>query len=812
MSPELSLPPLFRAIDRGEIACVQTLLPSIPLAHLNLELPTRSEYQPALLRAVARGDLLLTQTLVAAGARVDVRGPGGRTPLMQAYDSGHAGLADWLLRQGADPLAVNERGTRVFDFALGCASADALQTYLTLGLSLDHRNQNGRSPLHFAARNSDLQVLDWLLAAGLAADEVDSNGLRPLELASTAVVWRRLRAAAPSAAANIRLKDSDYSIHKHALRGAREIVVNLLDEGIDVQLSGRQRNSLLHYAAVSGQAELMHELISRGARIESQNQGKWRPLHQAADHGKLAAARTLLDAGARLDVRGNSSFIIRETPTALFLAASGGHRDLVELLLRRGADPDLPCDSSHNTALAQASFKGHTEVVRVLLAGGANPNGRLDEHGQAAFFYFPLARAANVEIVELLIGAGADIEDCNCYRERALHWLAEAPDQDLERVDALEALLQHGADTQVVDAAGRSPQTRAGGAAATRLLQRYAQSGRGQAATRTTGRQLLDAARNCENRCRHAVFRELLAHADTAAARYCSPDPYDDRISVLHCVLEALDSADDANANVPRAEFLTVIAALLALGADPNAVETLRGDTPLHTLARAALRAWPADQMLMAEIATQLLTAGADPDIETEDGCRGLDLALGKPLIETLRAHGAGYGAHHEAWFHAIEHGDEAIWDALQALATPLELRSVHGDTPWLFAARYNRPAALHWLAARAVDHAATGASGQTAWHLAAAHAAHDSLRALAGLWPEGLDVADAQGCTALMHVLDQLPRAGDKAAREAIRASAAALVGQGARIDIGDASGRTALDRCGSKALRRALEKSVRA
>lgn len=610
----------------------------------------------------------------------------------------------------------------------------------------------------------------------------------------------------------MRLKDADHSIHKHALRGAREIVVCLLDEGVDVQLAGRHRNSLLHYAAVSGNVELMHELIGRGARIEAMNQSKWRPLHLASDHGKLAAARMLLDAGARLDVRGNSSFIIRETPTALYLAASGGHRDLVELLLHRGADPDLPCDSSHDTALAQASFKGHTEVVRVLLAGGAQPNGRLDEQGHAAFFYFPLARATNVEIVELLIGAGADIEGCNCYRERALHWLAEAPDQDLERVDALEALLQHGADTRAVDAGGRTPQMRAGGAAATRLLQRYAQPRQGPIPARTTGAQLLDAARDCEDRRRHAVFKELLAHADTAAARYCSPDPYDDRISVLHCVLKAVGRADGASSDVPRVEFGPVVDRLLELGAYPNGVETLRGDTPLHTLARAALRAWPSDQTLMAEIAARLLAAGADPKVETADGCRVLDLALAAPLIDTLRAHGADYGAHHEAWFHAIERGDESVWDSLQALGTPLDLRAPHGDTPWLFAARYNRPAALHWLAARAVDHAATGADGQTAWHLAAAHAAHDSLRALAGLWPEGLDVADAQGGTALMHVLDQLPRAGDKAAREAIRASAIALVGQGARIDIGDASGRSALDRCGSKALRRALEKSVRA
>ena len=51
--------------------------------------------------------------------------------------------------------------------------------------------------------------------------------------------------------------------------------------------------------------------------------------------------------------------------TALILAAWYGHQDLVRLLLKLKADPNL-CDEQGITPLMAASYTGHPEIVKVF--------------------------------------------------------------------------------------------------------------------------------------------------------------------------------------------------------------------------------------------------------------------------------------------------------------------------------------------------------------------------------------------------------------------------------------------------------------
>ncbi|MBC7727635.1 MAG: ankyrin repeat domain-containing protein, partial [Microbacteriaceae bacterium] len=55
--------------------------------------------------------------LLARGARVDVRSPNGRTPLMMAAGYGTEGAARQLLQKGADPRLKSDQGLSAADFA-----------------------------------------------------------------------------------------------------------------------------------------------------------------------------------------------------------------------------------------------------------------------------------------------------------------------------------------------------------------------------------------------------------------------------------------------------------------------------------------------------------------------------------------------------------------------------------------------------------------------------------------------------------------------------------------------------------------------
>lgn len=89
-------------------------------------------------------------------------------------------------------------------------------------------------------------------------------------------------------------------------------------------------------------------------------------LHDMAQDGDIAKARLLLDHGADINAIDEE---YRSTP--LGFAARWGQREMVQLLLQRGADPNLS-GASWSTPLAWARKKGHAEIEADLLRSGAH--------------------------------------------------------------------------------------------------------------------------------------------------------------------------------------------------------------------------------------------------------------------------------------------------------------------------------------------------------------------------------------------------------------------------------------------------------
>ena len=85
-------------------------------------------------------------------------------------------------------------------------------------------------------------------------------------------------------------------------------------------------------------------------------------LHHTAAKGELAKARLLVEHGADIDAIDDE---YRSTPVAL--AARSGHREIVEWLLERGADP-AAAGASWATPLAWAQKRGHQHITHLLRA------------------------------------------------------------------------------------------------------------------------------------------------------------------------------------------------------------------------------------------------------------------------------------------------------------------------------------------------------------------------------------------------------------------------------------------------------------
>jgi ankyrin repeat protein len=90
----------------------------------------------------------------------------------------------------------------------------------------------------------------------------------------------------------------------------------------------------------------------------------------------------------------------------ILYVAQKGHKDIVALLIERGADIDAASDVG-STPLYIASQKGNVEVVEYLLRHGANVDAKFKG------YYTPLYIACQngwLPIVKLLLNAGANIE------------------------------------------------------------------------------------------------------------------------------------------------------------------------------------------------------------------------------------------------------------------------------------------------------------------------------------------------------------------------------------------------------------------
>jgi cytohesin len=155
--------------------------------------------------------------------------------------------------------------------------------------------------------------------------------------------------------------------------------------------------------ATKGNAEALGLLIEHGADPNAVGGTGHTPLTMGAHQGHTSVIEVLLDAG----VDPNQPDGTRTDATALVNAADEGHVEVVELLLERGADPNLG-DRQGETPLMFAAKQDVPQSIEALLAHGADVN-QQSSGGFTALHGVAESTAANVEVLQLLLDAGADV-------------------------------------------------------------------------------------------------------------------------------------------------------------------------------------------------------------------------------------------------------------------------------------------------------------------------------------------------------------------------------------------------------------------
>lgn len=352
-----------------------------------------------------------------------------------------------------DALSKNEpltwsygKGTDVWEMFQAAATGDvaALRSLLSRDPGLIRCDYDYRTPMYFAAKENRPEAVKFLL----------EKGANPVSSGTPDVLSQMAKDRGFTEIQTLLEKATGQYSHPEGNRIAKTIrdrnvplVKAMLDA--DPQLlhaPDEATNQPIHWAVMTRQPELIEELLRRGADINAQRHDGARPIqlcngdygyrgwrdvpadvtatpkdiyellvkhganvdiYMASLTGDTARVRRLLDEDPSL-VNRLSDYVTyyQGSGSALNNAVSGGHRELVKLLLERGADPNLPepgiAPMGHS--LYTAVVREDIDTVKLLLQYGAQPNAEVESSADA------LSRAIrnkNQPIIDLLCSYGA---------------------------------------------------------------------------------------------------------------------------------------------------------------------------------------------------------------------------------------------------------------------------------------------------------------------------------------------------------------------------------------------------------------------
>ncbi|XP_067659820.1 histone-lysine N-methyltransferase EHMT2-like [Haliotis asinina] len=150
-----------------------------------------------------------------------------------------------------------------------------------------------------------------------------------------------------------------------ALQGHRDMVELLVSRGADVSLVDVYGDNILHWASEGGGRETVEFVLSLdGVDVNSRGGGGWTPVMRAARGGHRDVVELLVSRGA--DV----SLVDDDGDNILHLACYEGDGTTVEFVLSLDAVDVNARNSDGQTAADVASVRGHRQLSDLLVSRG----------------------------------------------------------------------------------------------------------------------------------------------------------------------------------------------------------------------------------------------------------------------------------------------------------------------------------------------------------------------------------------------------------------------------------------------------------
>ncbi|MFP3020595.1 MAG: ankyrin repeat domain-containing protein [Wolbachia sp.] len=415
---------LYSAAEMGDLDRIKFLLDN----GANIE-TENGEYQATPLHgAVENYRLDAVKLLLSRGANVNAEDKGHWTPLHYAADTNRLDVVKFLVGAGANLGATSDYGKTPLDIAIDKKHVNVEQylrqvqldkklllavrshelnevkNLISQGASLEAKDGDDNTPLHWASWNSYLDIVEYLIKSDANLEAKNRYGRTPLLNAS----WN----------------------------GHLDVVKYLVENGANLEAKDYNGKTPLYRASLIGHLDVVKYLISKGASINAKDKDGKTPLDIAIDK--------------KLD---NVVAYLRQTQLGLneqlLAVVRDGDFNKVKDLVGRGASLDIQDSNNGWTPIIYAAQGSKWDMVKFLIAQGAKFNNEITYQGTPLHF---AAQEGNSNMVQFLLDKGADIEAQNAYNKKPLHLAVEAG-----KLKVVRLLLDRGANIKAADMYGQTP-------------------------------------------------------------------------------------------------------------------------------------------------------------------------------------------------------------------------------------------------------------------------------------------------------------------------------------------------------------------
>lgn len=443
--------------------------------------------------SIVHNDIERIRSLIDWDTNFNITDDHNRTPLMVALLTQHETLSSLLVPVTSNINHVDTSKNQAIHLAATYRYYKTVEQLLQRKANVNAQDKLGNTPLIIAIRHEDARMVELLLSHNADPAITNKKKNSALDLAkilnqkNIIRIFSKYKIKLPEKNrkyAEININTFQKSIDKSgslyrnwpllniaSLLGEKEIVRQLINQGVDINATDPDGNSALHRAASKGQRDIVEQILSFGGNVNVKNRLGETPLFLAAKAGHDKTIKLLLDSGA------DTSLITRNKKSALLVTINGQHESAA-LLLAKGKLNKFSLhqalvqsiflnmqsvsltlikqdklinkkDENQRSALWHSASLGQLKVVNALLKRYRSDLDERDVNG-----YSPLARAilnGHQEVANLLLKRGADLNILTKDKNNILMLSVLSGKKDF-----IESLIKMGAEIDQKNNAGNT--------------------------------------------------------------------------------------------------------------------------------------------------------------------------------------------------------------------------------------------------------------------------------------------------------------------------------------------------------------------